>query len=94
MLKSFLNVSHCSYLPTNSYFYSLVFFPFGLRMVLLLMYLKMEGSRAFPFSSPQHPVACIFPVAKFIVRKISSVAAIACSVQVSFSEERGGTVIT
>lgn len=68
------------------------FFPFRLRMVLLLIYMKLEGSRAF---SGLLPPTSLFPVyfllVRFIVRKISSVAAIACSVQVSFFGERGSS---
>ena len=95
MLKSFLNVSSLLISFHPLLFLQPVFFPGRLRMVLLLMYLKMEGSRAFLFSSPpRYLVAYIFPVARFIVRKISSVAAVACSIQVSFSEERGSTVTT
>lgn len=50
-------------------------------MVLLLMYLEVEGIQAF---SGLLPTNTLFPVyllfVRFIVRKISAVAAIACSV--------------
>lgn len=71
------------------------FFPFGLRRVLLLMYLNVKGSQAFLFSSPHLPISYIYILlARFIVRKISSVAAITCSIQVSFFWEEGSAVIT
>lgn len=70
------------------------FFPFGLRMVLLLIYLKLEGERSFFCSVPP---TTLFPVyfllARFRVRKISSVAAVACSSSLFFAE-RGSTIIT